>query len=138
MAYEMIVGRPPFEAETPLAVVLKHVTEPLTPPSVMNPRVPIAVSDVIVKSLHKNPDDRYLTTGEFAEALSTAIYSAPVLGTAPLPIQFGQTVPVAEWRERVYQDTQTIIADIDAVIAGMPPIINKLRAISPFVKSTVP
>ncbi len=32
MAYEMIVGRPPFEAETPLAIVLKHVTEPLTPP----------------------------------------------------------------------------------------------------------
>lgn len=85
MAYEMIVGHPPFEAETPLAVVLKHVTEPLTPPSAINPRVPEAVSEVIVKALNKSPDDRYPTTTAFAEALSHAIQTAPIPGTTPLP-----------------------------------------------------
>ena len=85
MAYEMIVGRPPFEAETPLAIVLKHVTEPLTPPSAINPRVPQVVSDVISKALNKDPADRYPTTEAFAQALSAAIASGPIGGTLPLP-----------------------------------------------------
>jgi serine/threonine protein kinase len=85
MAYEMIIGRPPFEAETPLAIVLKHITEPLTPPISINPRVPQSVSDVIAKALSKSPDDRYPTTEAFAQALSAVIAAAPAGGTLPLP-----------------------------------------------------
>jgi serine/threonine protein kinase len=85
MAYEMIVGRPPFEAETPLAIVLKHVTEPLTPPITMNPLVPQLVSDVVAKALSKDPADRYATTDGFAQALSAAIAAGHVGHTAPLP-----------------------------------------------------
>lgn len=85
IAYEMIVGRLPFEAETPLAVVLKHVTEPLTPPITIDPRVPQLVSDVIAKALSKDPADRYATTDGFAQALSAAIAAGPVGHTAPLP-----------------------------------------------------
>ena len=85
MAYEMIIGRPPFEAETPLAIVLKHITEPLTPPISINPRVPQAVSDVISKALSKDPSDRYPTTAAFAQALSAVIAAGPVGGTLPLP-----------------------------------------------------
>ena len=93
MAYEMITGQPPFQAETPLAIVLKHVTEPLIPPSTINPRIPEAISAVIVKALHKQPDDRYPTTTAFAEALSAAIASSPLAGTATLPKQAAPTEP---------------------------------------------
>src|SRR5512143_3399788 len=85
MAYEMLIGRPPFEADTPLAIVLKHITEPLTPPIAINPRVPQAVSDVISKALNKDPNDRYPTTAAFAQALSTVIAAGPIGGTLPLP-----------------------------------------------------
>jgi serine/threonine protein kinase len=85
MAYEMIVGRPPFEAETPLAIVLKHVTEPLTPPNTINPLIPQLVSDVVAKALSKNPADRYASTDGFAQALSAAIAAGHVGHTAPLP-----------------------------------------------------
>ena len=85
MAYEMIIGRPPFDAETPLAIVLKHITEPLTPPISINPRVPQAVSDVISKALSKDPDDRYPTTAAFAQALSAVIAAGAIGGTLPLP-----------------------------------------------------
>ncbi len=85
MAYEMIIGRPPFEAETPLAIVLKHITEPLTPPISVNPRVPQAVSDTISKALSKDPRDRYPTTAAFAQALSTVIAAGAIGGTLPLP-----------------------------------------------------
>jgi serine/threonine protein kinase len=84
MAYEMIVGRPPFEAETPLAVVLKHVTEPVTPPSTINPRIAESISNVIERSLAKTAELRYLSCGAFAEALSDAIRSAPPPSTEPL------------------------------------------------------
>jgi serine/threonine protein kinase len=84
LAYEMIIGRPPFEAETPLAIVLKHITEPLTPPVSINPHVPQAVSDVISKALSKDPADRYPTTAAFAQALSTVIAANPIGGTLPL------------------------------------------------------
>jgi serine/threonine protein kinase len=85
LAYEMIIGKPPFEAETPLAIVLKHITEPLTPPIALNPRLPQPVSDVISKALSKDPDDRYPTTAAFAQALSAVIAAAPIGGTLPLP-----------------------------------------------------
>ncbi|CAG0933106.1 serine/threonine-protein kinase PpkA [Thermoflexales bacterium] len=85
LAYEMIVGRPPFEAETPFAIVLKHITEPLTPPILINPRVPQAVSDVISRALSKDPNERYPTTLVFAQALSAAIVAEPIGGTLPLP-----------------------------------------------------
>jgi serine/threonine protein kinase len=85
LAYEMIIGKPPFEAETPLAIVLKHITEPLTPPISLNPRVPQPVSDVISKALSKDPNDRYPTTTAFAQALSAVIAAAPIGGTLPLP-----------------------------------------------------
>ncbi len=85
MTYELIVGRPPFDGETPLAIVLKHVSEPLTPPISLNPRVPRPVNDAIAKALNKNPDDRYPTTSAFAQALSAAIAAEPAGGTMPLP-----------------------------------------------------
>ena len=65
MAYEMIVGRPPFEAETPLAIVLKHITEPLTPPSQHQPAGAAGRERCDQQSARaKTPADRYPTDGE--------------------------------------------------------------------------
>jgi serine/threonine protein kinase len=99
MAYEMIIGRPPFEGETPLAIVLKHITEPLTPPVSINPHVPQPVSDVISKALSKNPDDRYPTIEAFAQALNAVIAAGPIGGTLPLPSAAPtESVPIAKQR----------------------------------------
>jgi serine/threonine protein kinase len=66
--YEMLSGKTPFEATTPLAMAFKHATEP--PPSILNvnPHLPPEIDGVIVKTLEKNPDDRYNTCAEFANA----------------------------------------------------------------------
>lgn len=71
--YEMVTGRPPYEAETPVAIIFKHVHDPLPPPSSLIPDVPEEVEKVILKSLAKNPDDRYETVREMVDALSIAV-----------------------------------------------------------------
>ncbi|MFZ5917872.1 MAG: bifunctional serine/threonine-protein kinase/ABC transporter substrate-binding protein [Chloroflexota bacterium] len=76
--YEMLTGRVPFEAETPMAVVIKHITEPLPLPRTISPEMPEAVERVILKTLAKNPADRFATPLALIDALTAA-----VAGVAP-------------------------------------------------------
>lgn len=71
--YQMVTGRVPFRAETPMAVIFKHIHDPLPPPRSLNPTVPEPVEGVILKSLAKEPADRYTTAGELVQALQSAI-----------------------------------------------------------------
>jgi len=73
MLYEMVTGQVPYEAETPMAVVLKHITAPLPLPSEVKPDVPRAVERAILKAMAKNPDDRFQTAGEMVAALDAAM-----------------------------------------------------------------
>jgi serine/threonine protein kinase len=71
--YEMATGKPPFDAETPIAIVFKHIQEPLPPPAALNPDLPEAVEQVILKALAKDPADRFQTAREMVAALQAAI-----------------------------------------------------------------
>ena len=76
--YEMLTGTMPYQADTPLAVIFKHVRDPLPLPRQVNPSIPEAVERVTLKAMAKSPDGRYGSVGEMATALEHAI-----LGTAP-------------------------------------------------------
>lgn len=73
VAYEMFTGRVPFSADTPLAVLMKHLQDPvpLPPPS----EVPEPLARVLLKSLAKAREDRWATASEFAAALEEALAS---------------------------------------------------------------
>lgn len=86
--YEMLTGRVPFDAETPMAVVIKHITEPLPLPHIVNPLIPEAVELVILKALAKNPADRYSSCGQMAEALQRALKESPT--DFSMPLDFAQ------------------------------------------------
>ena len=73
--FHLITGRLPFESNTPLAVVMKHVTEPLPPPITFNPDIPAGIQDVILRVTAKDPQQRYQTGYEFAQALRQALYN---------------------------------------------------------------
>jgi serine/threonine protein kinase len=77
--YECLTGRPPFSADTPLAVIFKHVQDPLPMPRSINPAIPEAVERVILKSLAKDPADRFKSALEMAEALISAQHDADTL-----------------------------------------------------------
>ncbi|MCJ7625367.1 MAG: protein kinase [Anaerolineaceae bacterium] len=67
--YELLTGRKPFEADTPIAVVLKHISEPLPRPREFTNTIPEFAEQVIFKSLAKNPVDRFQDMESFVEAL---------------------------------------------------------------------
>lgn len=67
--YELITGRKPYTADTPMAVILKHMTDPLPRPGQFTSSLPEAVEKVLLKSLAKDPRDRYPDTRAFSAAL---------------------------------------------------------------------
>lgn len=71
--YEMVTGQVPFMADTPLAVLFKHITDPLPPPSSVKPDISTSIERVILKALAKHPQDRFATAGEFVQAWKQAL-----------------------------------------------------------------
>jgi serine/threonine-protein kinase len=72
MLYEALTGRVPFEAESPVSVALKQVSERPRPPSELNPSVSRALDAVVLKALAKDPSNRFASADEFLAALDAA------------------------------------------------------------------
>ena len=69
VVYQMITGVLPFEADTAMGVVLKHISEPLIPPREHRPGLPAKIEQAILPALAKDPEERYQTATEFASAM---------------------------------------------------------------------
>jgi HAMP domain-containing protein len=68
--YEVFTGTLPFEGDTPLAVVLKHVHEPPPAPQARNPKIDPRIPPILLRCLQKDPKDRYQTVNALYEALA--------------------------------------------------------------------
>jgi serine/threonine protein kinase/tetratricopeptide (TPR) repeat protein len=77
MFYEMVTGMLPFDADTPWAVILKHISEPLPRPTAVLPGLPQAVERIMLKALSKDPNERYQTASDMREALVKASQGLP-------------------------------------------------------------
>ena len=62
--YEILTGEPPFIGDSPVAVAYQHVREDPIPPSERHPGISPELDAVVLKSLAKNPDNRYQTAAE--------------------------------------------------------------------------
>ncbi len=93
--YEALTGTVPFDADTPLAILMKHINDPLPMPRKVDPSIPEPFERVALKALSKRPDDRFQSAAEMAEALTGAALEAgtPIPETITLP-QGGSSSPV--------------------------------------------
>jgi serine/threonine protein kinase len=91
MMYEMTVGRVPYNADTPFAVIHDHIYTPLPLPRKVNPNIPESLERVLLKGLAKKPEDRF----ENIIALMTAYRNAIIGGTATLKTGDVSSVPLA-------------------------------------------
>lgn len=71
--YEMVTGKVPFDADTPVSVALKHMQEEPVPPIDENPNLPEALNRIILKTLKKDPMLRYQSATELLQDLRTAL-----------------------------------------------------------------
>ena len=70
--YEALTGRVPFDADSPVTVALKQVSERPRPPSELNPEVSRALDGVVMRALAKDPANRFASAEEFRQALDAA------------------------------------------------------------------
>jgi serine/threonine-protein kinase len=75
VTYEMLVGRVPFQAPTPVAVLTKHLHEPPPPPSTIAPWFGPELDAVFLRALSKNPNERFPTAAEFSQSLIAALHA---------------------------------------------------------------
>jgi serine/threonine protein kinase len=87
--YECLTGHPPFDAATMAGLVAAHLNTPPPQPSATQPNVPAQIDHVIATGMAKDPDNRYATTVELADAARDAI-TVPIPALAPPP----QVAPV--------------------------------------------
>ncbi|MCC7360358.1 MAG: SUMF1/EgtB/PvdO family nonheme iron enzyme [Anaerolineales bacterium] len=77
IVYQMLVGRPPFDADTPMGVAYKHVTEPPPRPSATRPDLGPAFDALIARAMAKDPAQRFQTAGALRAALEQAMGLGP-------------------------------------------------------------
>jgi serine/threonine-protein kinase len=75
--YHMVTGRPPFEGETPTAVMHKHLKQPLTPPDHLNTTLSAGVGEIIEFAMGKKREDRYHSTTDMLEDLKLVRAGSP-------------------------------------------------------------
>lgn len=71
--YQMLTGRLPFLGESPISVALKHLQEHFEEPRSVNPMIPQSVENIILKSMRKNPGERYQSAKEMLHDLETCL-----------------------------------------------------------------
>jgi len=139
--YEMLTGRLPFEAETSIALALKHVREEPTAVNELNPRVPPGLARIVHKVLAKEPSARYRTASQLAQILInyhragetiTTVQRPVVVGWEPQPAelvtpseeQVAYYEEEAEWEEERGWDWLAVVLGAVALVSvlGLAPL----------------
>jgi len=120
--YEMLTGYTPFDADTPLAILMKHLNDPLPLPSQLDPNLPPSLEQVVLKALSKSPADRYQSAAEMAAALQDLKLSdsrrevvLPPEGYAPQVVFSGDSRQHIADRQLASEDTDL---DLQPVMSG--------------------
>src|SRR4051812_48651009 len=127
--YHIVTGRVPFEADTPSAVMHKHLKNPLTPPDHINTALSVGIGEIIEVAMAKNRDDRYASTEDMLEDLRAVRAGQPptharrVVNLDELKKleETGKTVDIVAPPPAPLWSTLTIII---AFIAGVSVMVN--------------
>ncbi|GAA2085298.1 Stk1 family PASTA domain-containing Ser/Thr kinase [Streptomyces albiaxialis] len=89
MLFELLTGRLPFDADSPLAIAYAHVQEEPVAPSTINQSIPPAVDALVARTLRKNPNERFPSAESMHDECSRIGGSGVASGTSPIIISGG-------------------------------------------------
>jgi eukaryotic-like serine/threonine-protein kinase len=141
--YEMLTGQVPFQAATPVGVVLKHANEPPRPPRELREGIPVPVQEVILRALKKLPDERQDSAIQLAQEFEIALYQAGIelkmLGTRTPQSSFAVTnlalPPTTQPNQQAATDASQSAGGYARSVEGVP-MDRTIPSISPSVPST--
>jgi serine/threonine protein kinase len=152
--YEMLTGDVPFRAETPVAVIFKHVSDPIPTVKLHRDDLPDAVENVLKKALAKFPNQRFTSALAMAEALDSALglptttASVSAVPTTPIfhedpPTTIGSVtkpsptsdyptvaLPTVQSPRRMQRSTQASLAILGVVMVLMVTLVFVVRPIA--------
>ena len=104
--YEMLTGRVPFDADTPVSIALKHMQEKPIEPIKLNPTIPYAVNKIIMKAMEKDPNERYQSATEMLKDLSMALKNpeGDFVEQKDFTNQYTQRIPTLGEQEYIKND----------------------------------
>ncbi|MEW6083602.1 MAG: protein kinase [Chloroflexota bacterium] len=156
--YEMVSGRPPFEADSAMTLMMMHINDPVPNPKKLNPDVPDSLVAIINKALAKDPADRYQTAAQMAAALrnaladraagpvpssrSTMVEETPTLmkggkATTVEPVAVPRGTVVESSPQPAYKGTMVESAPASSSYATVPPPAPKSRSMMPIIAGGV-
>ncbi len=95
MFFHMITGSPPYESGNAMALLMKHVSEPIPQLSTVLPSLPASLQKVIERGMAKRPGERYATAGEMARAVDQVLSAPPETGRPEMPGVWGSVTAAA-------------------------------------------
>ncbi len=124
--YEMLTGQVPFAADTPMAVILQAINEPLPSPRQTCPEISEALEQVILRGTAKKPTERFASAGEFRTALEQLLGAEDQNATYVRPVPVGgipAKAAAAIRGARIKAISITVAAAI-ALVAGGSALLN--------------
>jgi serine/threonine protein kinase len=119
--YEMVVGRVPFSADTPYAIVHSHIYTAPPRPSAVNPEIPPAVEQVLLKALAKDPAERYQSAVEMMQEFQEALTASGLHALNPQRDQVAAD-SLSRYQPVLVADGQTISKPLEpAIPSPLPP-----------------
>jgi serine/threonine protein kinase len=133
--FEMVTGRKPYMADTPLAVLIKRASEPLPSPRQFVENLPQAVENIVLKALAKDPKDRYQNMDDFAKPLKglSSEKASVKKVAAPKPNEIPVSKPHAEFKPPLFLRKAAIIVGVIVLGTGLVamtlPLMKSLSAL---------
>ncbi|MFZ4827779.1 MAG: protein kinase domain-containing protein [Phototrophicaceae bacterium] len=125
MLWEVLTGRLPYTADTPMGVMLKHIQEPVPDPHTFDENMHPAIAAVLTKSIDKDRNNRFATANAFAEAFAIAVeQSGTTLTASPTMIR---KIAQTAIRER-YVEKKSDETDVNTLLAQFADTRNQARA----------
>jgi serine/threonine protein kinase len=126
--FEMLTGKQPYEADTPMAVAIKHITDPVPYIRKTKPQLPEGMDAIIQKAMAKNKDDRFSTAVEMTNSFRDVLREEPTRLDISPPVTLRSTAESA---------TAAGVADADVRVVPQKKAFNTLFVVLPVVAIAV-